>query len=110
MAVINNVQEVDVTVSFKLASGADIQVRNLVWSVSDAAILEVAVSVEDPAKAVVGSKGVVGVAKVIVAAEYAQVDADGVETVYPVAGEAEVTVAESGVVVANFVFGEPRNR
>ncbi len=110
MAVINNIQEVDVTVSFKLSSGVDVAARNIVWSVSDAALIEVAVSVDDAAKAVVASKGPVGVAKVLVAAEYATVDADGVETVFPIGGEAEVIVTESGVVVANFEFGEPRNR
>jgi hypothetical protein len=110
MASISNIQEVDVTVSFKFTSGADVQVRNIAWSVSDSAIIDVAVSVEDAAKAVVASKGPIGVAKVFVQAEYVQVDADGVETAFPVSGEAEVVVTEAGVVVANFEFGEPRNR
>lgn len=110
MAVINNIQEVDVTVSFNFSSGADVAVRNIVWNVSDAALIEVAVSVEDAAKAIVASKGPVGVAKVLVTAEHVVVDSDGLETVLPINGEAEVTVTESGVVLTNFEFGKPRNR
>lgn len=110
MAQITNIQDVDVTVSFENNAGLAVSVRNIVWGSQDETLVTVTADTVDAAKAVVSASGNVGATKIFVDAEYVVAGADGAEVVYPVHGEADVEVADSGVVFASFTFGEPRNQ
>lgn len=110
MAQITNIQDIDVTVSFENNAGAAVSVRNIVWGSQDVAIATVAADAADASKAVVSASGNVGATKIFVDAEYVVAGADGAEIVHPVHGEADIEVTDSGVVFANFTFGEPRNQ
>lgn len=110
MAQISNIQDVDVSVAFENNAGAAVAVRNIAWGSLDQTIVTVAVDATDSSKAVVSAAGNVGSTKIFVDAEYVVAGADGAEIVHPVHGEADVDVTDSGVVFANFTFGDPRNQ
>lgn len=111
MSKFSNIQHVDVSASFANGAGTPVVVRNIKWSSFDALIADVEVNAEDASKAVLHANGHVGATKIAVTAEYVvSVDADGVEQVVPVYGEADIEVTESGAVFVSFAFGEPKDQ
>lgn len=102
---INNLQEVDVSVTFKDEDGTPVSIDGQpVWECNDETLVELIVS-EDGRSAVVRSTGQVGSTFVTVRAD-AQLGA-GERSVQ---GSFTVEVTESGEVLVEFEFGTPRNR